>query len=140
MKTKNSMLAKIGVLLILISFFLGCASVKYSETIPEDKMPGEGESLITVQRAKAGAGAIIKMQIWVNDEEVVGSIENGVRSFIVVPNGTYTVQAGSTKIDRGNVITITVNDEEVIYLAQPAMGLLAARFNLKETGRRKLGS
>jgi hypothetical protein len=140
MKTKKSMFIKIGVLLILFSFFLGCASVKYSETIPEDKMPGAGESLITVQRAMSGYGMIINMQIWINDEEVVSGIKNGARSFIVVPNGTYTVQTGSNKIDRGNAITLTVNDEEVICLAQPAMGLLTARFNLKETGRRKLGS
>jgi hypothetical protein len=139
MRKQLFVLSKISILMVLTLLFFGCATTKtnYVEDIPKDKIPGPGESLITVQRAKAYVGSMVKMQIWLNDEEVVGSIKNGVRSFIVVPNGTYTLQAGSTKVDRGNEVTLVINDEEVVFLAEPAMGIIAARFNLIETGRKK---
>jgi hypothetical protein len=133
---------KIVLLVFVMSFsmfFFGCASsAEHNEQIPADKTPGPGESLVIVQRISSFAGKVIKMQIWIDDEEVVGSIKNDVRSFIVIPNGSYTIQAGSTKIDRGNEITFTVNDEEISFQANPAFGIVTTRFNLTETGRRNL--
>ena len=115
----------------------GCASTGYSENIPNDMIPGPGESLIAVQRSSSAFGGAIKMQIWIDDEEVAGSIKRGIRTFIVVPNGEYTIQTGSTRVDRGNEITFYVQDEEIAFLAEPAMGVIAARFNLSEMYRKK---
>jgi hypothetical protein len=133
---KNLSVLFIG--LILSLFFFSCASVEYSEEVPSDKMPGPGESLVTVQRSFVNFGGLVSMKIWIDNEEAAGSIKRGVRSFIVIPDGTHTIQTGTSNLDRGNTITFTVSGEEIIFMANPAMGFLSARFNLTETGRRKI--
>jgi hypothetical protein len=128
---------KVILLSIVISLFISCASVEHSEEVPSDKIPGTGESLVTVQRSNTGFGGLVSMKIWIDNEEAAGSIKRGVRSFIVIPDGTHTIQTGTSNVDRGNTITFTVSGEEIIFMANPAMGFLSARFNLTETGRRK---
>ena len=137
MKKQWAWIMKTSVFLAFVIMLLGCASTgNYSEEIPADLIPGPGQSLVTVQRSNSGLGGAIKMQIWIDDEEVAGSIKRGVRTFIAVSNGEYTIQAGSTRVDMGNQITFSVQDEEVAFLAEPAMGLIAARFNLSEMYRK----
>jgi hypothetical protein len=127
------------VLMVSTLVILSCASsAEHTKQISTDKMLEPGESLVTVQRIRTFKGAIINMQIWVDDEKIVGGIKNGVQSSIVIPNGSHTIQAGSTKIDRGNKITFTVNDEEICFLANPVFGILATRFHLTETSRKKI--
>jgi len=133
---------KMVLILLAVFVLFGCSSTpdsaNISETeIPADKRPGQGEALITVNRIQTFAGSMISMTIWVNDEVVANGIRNGVTTYIVVPKGEYTIQAGSTSVDKGNAITFSINEnEEVVFQATPAMGALAARFRLNEINRR----
>jgi len=135
--------AKVPLLITIIGVVIvfglaGCATTEYADETPADKIPVPGASLLIVQRAKTPIGSAVRMKVWMDGEEVAGSIKNGVRTFVAIPNGSHTIQAGSTKLDHGNEITFVVNDEEIIFLAEPSMGLVAARFVLQETGKRKL--
>ena len=142
MKKMKTFLVKTSLIMVFSLFLFGCASTpnNFSE-IPTDKIPGPGESLITIQCEKSGVGSMIRMKIWIDDEEIASGIKNGKRIHIIIPKGNHMIQAGSTGIDKGNSITFTtIDNEEILFLTKPAMGLFAARFNISETNRRILSN
>ena len=121
----------------------GCASTPpetgpLAETVVLTVSPGLNESVIVIQRNRTHVGSVIPMRVWVNGEDAASGIRNGDEIQLIVANGEYTIQAGSTNVDKGNLITFNVNGEAIIFSAEPRMGLLAARFNLAQTGRIKL--
>ena len=139
MKKSAFVVGIIGMALVTGFFLAGCKSappVAPQAEIPPDMIPGPGESLVIVQRVKRAAGSMISMRVWIDGEIAAGGIKNGIISFIKVSDGEHTIQAGSTVVDRGNRITFTANSEEIVFRATPAFGLIAARFNLTETGRK----
>jgi hypothetical protein len=136
MRNKYALFGILALAAVTGFFLAGCASAPPAEIkIPENMMPAPGESLVTVQRVKSMVGEIIKMQIWIDGEEITGSVINGGRRYITVPDGEHTIQAGSSEIDQGNQITFTANSEVIIFQATPAIGVITARFNLTEISR-----
>jgi len=125
----------LGLLVVLFS----CASAPLGvESISLTVNPGLNESVVIIQRAKTAVGSAIPMRVWINETDAASGIRSGNEIQLIVPNGQHTIQAGSTNIDRGNSITFDVNDEVIVFLAEPRMGVMAARFNLTQIGKRNL--
>jgi len=99
--------------------------------------PGDGESIVTIQRKSTMVGAAHKMKIWIDGEEVKSDIIKGMEVKLLVADGEHTIQADSSNINRGAAIIFTVSGEEIVIFAEP-MGLYGARFKLTETGKKKL--
>jgi hypothetical protein len=100
-------------------------------------IPKMGESLITVERKNTIAGAAMTMYVWIDDVEQV-ALKRGEIKQVAVSNGQHTMQAGSSGVDKGETISITVNSENVSIFGEPTMGVLGARFKLTEMGRKPL--
>ena len=136
MKKKSFMLA-IAVLFVFSMLITACATTGGTkESVPV--YPGDGESIVTIQRKSTMAGAAIKMRIWIDGEEVISDIRNGKEAKLLVADGEHTIQAGSSNADKGEAIIFSVSGEEIVFFAEPQMGFIAARFKLTETGRKKL--
>jgi hypothetical protein len=138
---KNNLWSGLPVMVLVFIVLGGCvttgpATVGTQRGIDSlNVIPGPNESVIIVQRAKSVLGVAVPMQVWINDQPARRSIMVGQEVQVIVDNGTHTVQAGTTAIDRGNTVTLSVNQEATFFIAEPKMGLLAARFNLTQTGK-----
>jgi hypothetical protein len=130
-KVKFWVFALVLGVIVLLS---GCASAN-AGVLVDPVIPKTGESLITVERRNTAAGAAVTMHVWVDDEEQM-TLKRGEIKQAAVPNGQHTIQAGSSWVDRGDALTVTLNSEEVSIFGEPAMGLFGARFKLTETGRK----
>jgi hypothetical protein len=124
--------------LAVIMVMVGCATapVEIEETPP--LIPGPNESVVVIQRKKAMAGAAISMTVWIDGAEAASSIRSGQEVKLLVANGGHSIQAGSSALDRGNEVSFSVTGEEIIFFAEPKMGVIAARFQLTQTGKRNL--
>jgi len=123
---------------LAIGFVLaGCASSP-AETKEPEPVTGPNESIISIQRKKTMAAAAVSMKVWIDDVEVASSIRNGQEHKLVVANGEYVIQAGSNAVDKGDAVTFSVTGEKITFFAEPQFGLLAARFKLTQTEKRKL--
>jgi len=135
-----------AILLLVLGFaFSGCSSAPPAQSnedailsITQTVTAGASESVLVIQRQKSMAGSAVSMRIWIDDVEVLTGIRNGTEVQIAVPNGEHTIQAGSTNMDRGNKLTFYASRDMVLFHASPSMGVVAARFNLTERGRRGL--
>ena len=142
MKKKSvGFLSAIFIILAVTFVTSGCASAPAGNQIEKIALtvnPGEDESIVIIQRKKTGAGSMIPMRIWIDDADAASGIKNGNQIQLIVPNGEHKIQAGSSPVDKGNVINFTADGEAILFFAEPKMGLLAARFDLNQVGKRKL--
>ena len=141
-KVRKVILAAV-IILGITMLTTGCSSTPPVNQIDMDtivltKNPGENESVIVIQRKSIFTGSMIPMKVWINDEEAVSGIGNGSEVQLVLANGEYTIQAGSTGIDKGNKLSFIVENDVIVFSAEPKMGLLAARFDLAQAGKTKL--
>jgi len=134
---KKLFILKIAFFLVFSMLISACATTGGTkESVPV--YPGDGESIVTIQRKSTMVGAAVKMKIWIDGEEVISDIKNGMEVKLLVADGEHNIQAGSTNIDRGEAIIFSASGEEIVFFAEPQMGVLAARFKLTETERKKL--
>ena len=134
---KKLFILGITVLFVFSMLITACASTGGAkESVPV--YPGDGESIVTIQRKSTMVGAAVKLKIWLDGEEVKSDIKNGMEVKLLVADGEHNIQAGSTNIDRGEAINFSAGGEEITFFAEPQMGVFAARFKLTETGRKKL--
>lgn len=113
---------------------------KFNE-IPADKLPGNDESLITIQRDLSVTAITENMIIWIDDIEVAKDIKIGTITYIVVLKGEHKIQVGTSRADKGNVVNLTTAEkEEIVFSVKPAGlgGIYGSFFNLEEIGRRSL--
>jgi P pilus assembly chaperone PapD len=101
-------------------------------------IPGENESVIVVQRKSTVVGSAVSMTVWVDGVEVASSVRNGQEVRFIIADGEHSIQAGSTSIDKGKSVSLSVVGEEITFFAEPQLGLIAARFKLTQTGKRGL--
>ena len=78
------------------------------------------------------------MKVWVDGTEAASGIRNGQEIKLIVSDGEHLIQAGSSNADKGDSVTFSVAGDEIIFFAEPKMGAFSARFQLTETGKRKL--
>jgi hypothetical protein len=90
-----------------------------------------------VQRQKTFKGSAIAMRVYIDGEYIL-SVGNGKTERIIVPNGEHSIWAGSTKIDSSSSLPFMVYSEEITFSAVPKFGLIAADFELTQTGKREL--
>ena len=128
---------KFLVLLSISIITTGCATTSVVTDV-SSVMPGPNESVIVVQRKSTILGVAVSMTVWVDGAEAASSIRSGKEVRIIIANGEHTIQAGSTAIDKGKSVSFSVVEEEITFFAEPYIGLIAARFKLTQTGKRKL--
>ena len=137
MANKKLFLSPLAVLVIFGLFLIGCASVGQTPP-PVPVQPGIGESVVIVQRKSTFIGGGVGMRVWLNGNEIASKIMSGGEMKMVIPDGEHSIQAGNNNVDQGNLVVFIVDGEEIIFFAEPQMGLLAARFKLTQSGKRKL--
>jgi len=139
MKRKN-LKGFVAVLLTLLAGIIlaGCASTPAeTEAAGPVITPGPNESIVVIQRKKTMAGAAITMKVWVDDVETASAKNGQVISFAIT-DGDHVIQAGSSNVDKGEAVFISMQGERITLFAEPKMGAFAARFSLTQTGKYKL--
>ena len=131
---KNKISVSLIVLVICFTV-IACASSPSSDTgtavttgaIDQSVTPGPDESIIIVYR---GVGApAVRMHVWFDGEEAFSLGPNG-SSVFTVKNGEHTIQAGSSNVDKGGILTFAANSEQITIGGSVAMGVWSARFTL----------
>ena len=117
------------VVVVLSTVFFSCASAPRENIQAVDAVSltvnaAEDESILVIQRRRIFAAAAIPMRIWMNGTELPYRIGSGQEIQIVIPNGEHTIQAGSSNVDRGNEITFFIDNNMILFFAQPAAGFL----------------
>lgn len=127
---------------ILIVLLTGCASVPSSEVMKAEtasyvlpKLPEPGKAIVYVVRP-AGAGGLIRFNVFVDDQEATSEMGYTRSSqyiyFNLVP-GEHKIYS---KAENWAETTVTAKAGEIIFIQQePSMGFLMARnsiFKLEE--------
>jgi large exoprotein involved in heme utilization and adhesion len=115
----------------------GCATTSAGTYVPA-MIPGKNESVIVIRRKSTIVGSLASMKVWIDDVEVASSIRNGQEVKYIISDGEYSIQAGSSSVDKGQSVSFSVSGEEITFFAEPQTGVKAARFKLTQTGKRKL--
>jgi hypothetical protein len=131
---KNFKLVLFGLLVLTGIVTVSCATTG-AATAPA--IPGPDESVVVVQRKKTVAGAAIAMRVYIDGEYRL-SVGSGKTAQIIVPNGEHSIWVGSTKIDSSSSLPFRVYSEEITFFGSPKFGLIAADFELTQTGKREL--
>jgi hypothetical protein len=130
---KNFKLVLFGLLVLSGILAAGCATTGSAGQLSL----GPDESVVVVQREKTVVGAAISMRVYIDDEYRL-SVGSGKTEKIIVSNGEHSIWVGSTKIDSSSSLPFMVYSEEITFFAVPKFGLLAADFELTQTGKREL--
>ena len=130
----------VAVLLVLLAGIIlaGCASTPAEMEVEGPAITvGPNESVVVIQRKKSAAGGPLSMKVWVDDVETT-EVKNGQVISFAIPDGDHEIQAGSSYVDRGQAVFVSLQGEKVTFFAEPKMGVFSARFNLTQTGKVKL--
>ena len=87
--------------------------------------------IIKVTRLKKVFGFAIPFDLYV-DNNIIGSLSNGKSFDCIVEKGMHTVTFKSTEKDVNEDVTLDDNHKQVEVIITAAMGLIAARPNIKE--------
>jgi hypothetical protein len=131
---KNLKRILLGLLVLTGILTMSCATTGAASA---PVIPGPDESVVVVQRKSTILGAAIPMRVYIDGEYRL-SVGNGGTERITVPNGEHSIWTGSTKVDSSSSLPFMVYSEEITFFGSPKFGLIAADFELTQTGKREL--